>query len=142
MNEPAKEPEDQASTEDALSPPGGTTSAPHPSVPCPSGTLVDPAADHPEDPNCPPDLQRHPRYLVLERLGEGAMGAVYKAVHLLLDRLVALKVIRPELVGRPGMARRFQREARAAARLRHPNIVTAYDADQAGDAHFLVLEFV
>src|SRR5439155_13826185 len=47
----------------------------------------------------PPDLLGHPRYFVLERVGCGAMGAVYRAVHLLMDRVVALKVIHPALVG-------------------------------------------
>jgi serine/threonine protein kinase len=59
-----------------------------------------------------------------------------------MDRIVALKVIRPELVHEREMVDRFRREIRAAARLNHPNIVTAYDADEAGNTHFLVLEYV
>src|SRR5919199_3560825 len=59
-----------------------------------------------------------------------------------MGRTVALKVIARQLVDRPGMLERFRREARAAARLAHPNIVAAYDAEQAGDLHFLVMEFV
>src|ERR687885_36024 len=59
-----------------------------------------------------------------------------------MDRLVALKIVNPHLVNRPEMVERFRREVRAAARLTHPNIVTAYDADQAGATHFLVLEYV
>src|SRR5688572_14514851 len=74
----------------------------------------------------PPCLRGHPRYEVLELIGTGGMGTVYKARHRLMDRLVALKVIRPDLVGDPAMAARFRREAQAAARLNHPNIVHAY----------------
>jgi serine/threonine protein kinase len=75
-------------------------------------------------------------------LGAGGMGAVYKAEHQLMERMVALKVIKPQLVDSPIMAERFRREVKAAARLAHPNIVTAYDAEQAGSSHFLVMEFV
>jgi CheY-like chemotaxis protein len=90
----------------------------------------------------PDDLLGHPRYLILGRVGCGAMGTVFRAVHLLMDRVVALKVVRPELVGRPGAAQRFRREVRAASKLAHPNVVTAFDADRAGGTHFLVMEFV
>ncbi len=96
----------------------------------------------PESPSVPPALVGHPRYEVLELLGSGGMGTVYKARHRLMDRQVALKVIRPDLVGEPAMVTRFEREARAAARLAHPNIVAAYDADQVGGTHFLVMEYV
>jgi tRNA A-37 threonylcarbamoyl transferase component Bud32 len=89
-----------------------------------------------------PELAEHPRYQVLELLDAGGMGAVYKARHRLMERPVALKVINPDLMKRPAMVERFQREVKAAARLAHANIVTAYDADQAGDTHFLVMEFV
>jgi serine/threonine-protein kinase len=81
-------------------------------------------------------------YLVLERLGEGGMGTVFKARHRKLGRIVALKRIRKECLSNPDAVRRFQREARAVAQLTHPNIVLAYDADQAGDDHFLVFEYV
>ncbi|MCI0460102.1 MAG: serine/threonine protein kinase [Gemmataceae bacterium] len=81
-------------------------------------------------------------YVLLERLGEGGMGTVFKARHQLMDRIVALKVIRKEKLSGPDAIQRFQREMRAAARLQHPNIVMAYDADQVGDTHFLVLEYV
>jgi tRNA A-37 threonylcarbamoyl transferase component Bud32 len=90
----------------------------------------------------PPNLIAHERYHVLELLGKGGMGAVYRAEHRRMERQVALKVMRSELMDRPAMVERFLREVKAAARLAHPNIVTAYDADQAGDTHFLVMEFV
>jgi len=81
-------------------------------------------------------------YLLLERLGEGGMGQVFKAHHGPMDRPVALKIIRRELLARPDSVSRFYREVRAAAKLVHPNIVLAYDAGQAGDSHFLAMEYV
>jgi CheY-like chemotaxis protein len=90
----------------------------------------------------PADLIDHPRYEVLEFLGSGGMGTVYSALHRLMDRLVAIKVIHAHLVTNPTMVDRFRREVRAAASLDHPNIVPAYDADQAGNTNFLVMKFV
>jgi WD40 repeat protein len=90
----------------------------------------------------PGDLANHPRYRVLRLLGRGGMGAVYLAEHRRMDRLVALKVINPGLLNQGGALMRFQQEVKAAARLDHPNIVAAYDADQAGELHFLVMEYV
>jgi WD40 repeat protein/tRNA A-37 threonylcarbamoyl transferase component Bud32 len=90
----------------------------------------------------PAELARHPRYRIVELLGSGGMGAVYKAEHLLMERPVALKVIRQRFIDEPAAVERFRREVKAAARLAHPNIVTAHDADQAGDTHFLVMEYV
>lgn len=82
-------------------------------------------------------------YRLLEKLGEGGMGQVYKAVHQRLQRTVALKVIREErLLRDPDAIHRFQREAQAAAQLSHPNIVLVYDADKVGDTHFIAMEFV
>lgn len=81
-------------------------------------------------------------YILLERLGEGGMGTVFKARHRNLDRVVALKLIRKDLLDRPQAVKRFHREIKAAAALNHPNIVLAYDADQHGSAHFLTMEYV
>jgi hypothetical protein len=81
-------------------------------------------------------------YVLLERLGEGGMGAVYKARHRPMDRVVALKIIRPERLAQADALQRFRREIRALAQLSHPNIVTAYHADCVGDASFLVMEYV
>src|SRR5581483_7094027 len=89
-----------------------------------------------------PDRPVLPGYEVLEPLGRGGMGEVYKARHLRLDRLVALKVIRADLLLDADAVRRFQREARAAAKLAHPNIVTVHDAAEFGGKHFLVMEYV
>jgi serine/threonine-protein kinase len=82
------------------------------------------------------------QYLILERLGEGGMGQVFKARHLRLERIVALKVIRKEKLDNPKAVKRFQREMRAAAQLVHPNIVLAFDADQCGHTHFFSMEYV
>ena len=83
-----------------------------------------------------------PKYEVLQLIGLGGMGAVYRAEHRLMRREVALKIIRPEMLKKPAAIDRFQQEARAAAKLAHPNIVTAYDAEQIGLQHLLVMEFV
>jgi serine/threonine-protein kinase len=81
-------------------------------------------------------------YLLLEPLGEGGMGTVYRARHLRLDRVDALKVIRKNILANKNAVHRFHREAKAAARLSHPNVVTVYDAGESGDTHFLAMEYV
>jgi serine/threonine protein kinase len=82
------------------------------------------------------------KYRLLERLGAGGMGAVYLCEHILMGRRVALKLLPPEQANDPAALERFRREARAAARLDHPNIVRAHDIDREDKLHFLVLEFV
>ncbi|MCY2967289.1 MAG: protein kinase, partial [Planctomycetota bacterium] len=81
-------------------------------------------------------------YRIMERIGRGGMGAVYKAVHQRMGRTVALKLLRREMQGRPELLRRFNREVRAAARLTHPNIVAALDAREEGGLHYLITEYV
>ena len=81
-------------------------------------------------------------YVVLEKIGQGGMGYVYKAQHRRMKRVVALKVLPSSVAKDPQAVQRFQREVEAVAKLSHPNIVTAYDADQSGDTHFLVMEYV
>lgn len=81
-------------------------------------------------------------YVLLDLLGEGGMGQIFKARHSRLDRLVALKVLRPDRVGRLEALQRFQREARAIASLSHPNIVTLFDADEVDDIPFLAMEYI
>jgi serine/threonine protein kinase len=89
------------------------------------------------------DLAPHfPQLEIIELLGQGGMGAVYKARQKHLDRLIALKVIPPEAAKEPAFAERFAREARALARLNHPNIVTVYDFGQSDGVYFLLMEFV
>lgn len=80
--------------------------------------------------------------VLLEKIGEGGMGEVFKALHRRMRRLVCIKILRPTLVDSPYAVRRFQREVQAAAQLSHPHIVTAFDADEEGGVHFLVMEYV
>jgi len=99
--------------------------------------------EFPLEQELPSDLLNHPRYRIVRKLGAGGMGSVYLAQHQVMDRPVALKVIRSDLLGKPALVERFRREVKSAAHLAlHPNIVAAYDAEQAGDSHFLVMEFV
>jgi serine/threonine-protein kinase len=81
-------------------------------------------------------------YVLMQKLGEGGMGAVYKARNWKLGRIVALKVIRKERLNNETITRRFRREIEAAAQLSHPNIAHAYDADEVAGTHFFVMEFV
>jgi tRNA A-37 threonylcarbamoyl transferase component Bud32 len=113
----------------------------------PEGSSFPPSVARPAIPNIPcpdvpPELASHPKYLVLRELGRGGMGVVYQARHKEMDRQVVIKVINRALLDRPDSLERFRREIRAAAQLSHPNIVTAYDAEKAGDSHMLVMEFV
>jgi serine/threonine protein kinase len=82
------------------------------------------------------------KYKVLERLGAGGMGSVYLCEHMLMRRRVAVKVLPAAKADDSSSLERFYREARAVAALDHPNIVRAYDIDQDGDLHFLVMEHV
>ena len=81
-------------------------------------------------------------YVVLDKLGQGGMGQVYTARHTRMDRVVAIKVLPAAATKSPEAVKRFQREVKAAARLTHPHIVTAYDADEYRGVHFLVMEHV
>jgi tRNA A-37 threonylcarbamoyl transferase component Bud32 len=83
-----------------------------------------------------------PQLEILELIGQGGMGAVYKARQPSLDRLVAVKVLPPEAGRDPAFAERFNREARALARLSHPNIVAVHDVGQAGELYYFVMEYV
>ena len=82
------------------------------------------------------------RYRLLAQHGSGGMAVVYKAKDLLLERLVAIKILRPSLTNDPEFLKRFQQEARNVANLSHPNIVTVHDVGQDGNTHFIVMEFV
>jgi serine/threonine protein kinase len=83
------------------------------------------------------------RYEILSILGEGGMGLVYKARHKLMNRMVALKVIRAELVSNLTLMQRFQQEAMAVSKLQHPNIVTVYDFGVTEDGlPFLVMDYL
>jgi serine/threonine-protein kinase len=83
------------------------------------------------------------KYRIDGVIGRGGMGAVYRATHVMLNKTVAIKTIKPDLIESTEMAQRFQREARAATSLEHPNIVTVYDLGQAEDgALYIAMEFV
>jgi formylglycine-generating enzyme required for sulfatase activity/predicted Ser/Thr protein kinase len=89
------------------------------------------------------DLAPHfPHLEILEFLGQGGMGAVYKARQPDLDRLVALKILSPDTGSDPAFAERFKREARSLARLNHPHIVAVYDFGQAAGLYYFVMEYV
>ncbi|MCX6905991.1 MAG: serine/threonine-protein kinase, partial [Verrucomicrobia bacterium] len=91
----------------------------------------------------PAELAPHfPQLEILESLGRGGMGVVYKARQKSLNRFVALKLLAPERVGDAGFAERFQKEAQALAALNHPHIVTVHDFGQAGGFYYLLMEFV
>ena len=114
-----------------------------------SGTLN--AADaaprpKPSRPFTPPGLEElgahFPQLEILELVGQGGMGAVYKALQKGLDRLVALKVLPPGANADPSFAERFTREARTLARLSHPSIIAVHDFGQAGGYFFFLMEFV
>ncbi len=81
-------------------------------------------------------------YAVIEKLGEGGMGAVYKARDERLDRFVALKILPANVMSNPDRRRRFEQEAKSASALNHPNIVTIYDIGQADDVHYIAMEYV
>src|SRR5262249_8573140 len=82
------------------------------------------------------------QYLLIHRLGEGGMGQVFKARHRTLGRIVALKVIREDAMTNPVAVPRFEREILAAAQLRHPHVVHAFDAGQADGTYYLAMEFM
>ena len=81
-------------------------------------------------------------YVILDRIGAGGMGQVFKAEHRRMERIVALKMLPDSSTEFPDAVKRFQREVRAAAKLEHPNIVTAHDAGEAAGSHFLVMQYV
>jgi serine/threonine protein kinase len=81
-------------------------------------------------------------YVILDKLGEGGMGRVYKARHVRMGRQVALKIIRPNLLSNPVIRGRYQREVEAAGTLRHPNIVCVDDAGESNGKYYMAMEFV
>lgn len=81
-------------------------------------------------------------YQILRRLGRGGMADVYVALHQTLDRQVALKVLRRQLAGDASYVERFRREARAAAKLNHPNIVHVYEVGRCNDYHYIAQELI
>ena len=82
------------------------------------------------------------QYVLLEQVGAGGMGQVFRARHRVLGRIDAIKVIRPDCVHGDEAVRRFRQEAQLAARCAHPNLVPVYDADTVDGTHFLAMEYV
>lgn len=86
--------------------------------------------------------QKIENYKILESIGVGGMGEVYKAIHETLDRVVALKVIHPELLSNADIIKRFYKEAKIQAQMTHPNIVTVFDFLEVQNSYFLVMEYI
>src|SRR5215471_12046850 len=81
-------------------------------------------------------------YKITEKIGEGGMGAVFKGIDLMLEREVAIKMLRPELASQPQVVERFRSEAVTLAKLNHPNIATLFSFLRQGEDFFMVMEFV
>ncbi len=81
-------------------------------------------------------------YVVLDLIGAGGMGQVFKAMHRPMERVVALKLLPPAAMESYDAIKRFQREVKAVARLEHPNIVTAHDAGESNGVHYLIMQYV
>src|SRR6266436_5673723 len=105
------------------------------------GGTLDTATQPETAPFQPPSIEEvaklFPQLEILMFIGKGGMGAVYKARQPALDRVVALKILPPEVASGPGFAERFNREARALARLNHPHIVAVHEFGQVGQASIL-----
>src|SRR5262244_1362763 len=82
------------------------------------------------------------RYEIRSKLGAGGMGEVYLAHDARLDRQIALKILPAQFTANPAQVERFEREARAASALNHPNIITIHEIGQEGDIHFIATEFI
>src|SRR5262245_53919048 len=82
------------------------------------------------------------QYQILDYLGQGGIGRVYKAMHRTMKRVVAVKVLAPQMVRTEKAHRLFKHEVRAAAKLVHPNIVTAFDANKLDGRYYLVMEYI
>ncbi len=101
-----------------------------------------PAIPPPSADSLPPGLGDHPDYQIKRELGRGGMGVVYLAHNTLMGRDEVLKVMGRHIIERPGVLERFQREIKAVAKLRHPNIVTAYTAFRLDGSLVFAMEYV
>src|SRR5262249_28311465 len=109
------------------------------------GTQSDRGSDAPAPPpadTLPPGLADHPDYQIKKELGRGGMGVVYLAHNRLMGRDEVLKVVSRHLMERKGVLDRFLREIRSAARLHHPNVVSAYSAFRCGESIVFAMEYV
>lgn len=86
--------------------------------------------------------EKIPGYRIVEQLGRGAMGTVFKAKQTRMERWVAIKILQPELAANPGIKARFLQEARASAKLNHPNVITGIDAGEANGLSYFCMEYV
>ena len=111
-----------------------------------AGAAADTVTGAKQPPFNPPPVAelaaKFPQLEILELIGQGGMGAVYKARQRQLDRIVALKILPPGIGDEPAFAERFAREAKALAKLNHPNIVTLYEFGDAGGQFYFLMEFV
>ncbi|MEQ8820440.1 MAG: serine/threonine-protein kinase [Sumerlaeia bacterium] len=108
----------------------------------PMGPAEDPVEIHRQRHNIAHDVQKIGQYELLERVGKGAMGVVYKAQHVMLGRKVALKIMREDLASDDSFVKRFIREARIAASVDSPYVVTVYDAGNEGGFLYIAMKFV
>lgn len=110
------------------------------------GAAADTLLDGPRAPFVPPSLEEmatiFPQFEILELIGQGGMGAVYRVRQRELDRIVALKILPPAIGEEASFADRFAREAKALAKLNHPGIVTIHEFGRQGGLYFIVMEFV
>ena len=110
------------------------------------GAAADTVTDAKQPAFAPPSVAelaaKFPQLEILELIGKGGMGAVYKARQKQLDRIVALKILSPGIGDEPAFAERFAREAKALAKLNHPNIVTLYEFGDASGQFYFLMEFV
>jgi len=81
-------------------------------------------------------------YVLLQKIGEGGMGQVFKAIHRPSQRHFAVKILQPDLLDSPEVVKRFRREGGTATRLNHPNIIASYDAGEQDGVYYLVMEYV
>ena len=96
----------------------------------------------PELPVVPDELIEHSRYEIMEHIGSGGMGQVFRARHRIMDREVAIKVIKRQFMNDETTLRRFENEIKAAAKLHHPSIVSSFDAEVENDINLLVMEYI
>src|SRR3954465_10236563 len=101
-------------------------------------TAVSPEATAFQPPSVEEVAKLFPQLEIIAFIGKGGMGAVYKARQPGLDRLIALKILPPQVASGPGFAERFNREARALARLSHPNIVAVHEFGQVNGMPFII----
>ncbi|MGA9584427.1 MAG: protein kinase, partial [Terracidiphilus sp.] len=103
--------------------------------------MTEPNQETSASPQLPPGA-RFGHYEIIQRLGMGGMGEVYCAKDTRLERDVAIKILSPEQCCRPEALMRFEREARSACALNHPNIVTIYEIGEVNEARFIAMELV